>query len=111
MYPMRTGLAAVVTACALVVASAAPAADAKVNGLVTMRGKPVTGKITFHVDDQFVGAKVDADGRFQVKRVATGTYKVTIEGKGVPEKYTAEGLTQLTVDVKEGGNTFDFELQ
>jgi hypothetical protein len=113
MNPMRFVLAAVVATCGLVLASApaAIAADGTVDGRVTVRGKPFTGKIAFHLDDQFVGSKVNDEGKYKVKRVMVGKYKVTIEGKGVPEKFTTEDITPLTVEVKEGVNTFDFDLE
>ena len=69
------------------------------------------GKITFHLDDQFVGAKANEDGKFKVNRVLVGKYKVTIEGKGVPAKFASEDVSPLTVEVKVGANTFDFDLQ
>ena len=113
MHPMRFVLAVVVATCSLILASSpvAIAADGKVTGLITVRGKPITGKVTFHLDDQFVGSKVKEDGKYTVNRVMVGKYKVTLEGKGVPAKFTAEDITPLTVEVKEGANTFDFELQ
>ena len=112
MFPMRFVLVVVATFSLLLVsASAAIAADGKVNGLIVLGGKPIPGKITFHLDDQFVGAKVKEDGKFKVNRVLVGKYKVTIEGKGVPAKFTSEDVSPLTVEVKEGDNTFDFDLQ
>lgn len=113
MHPMRFLLAAVVATFGLGLVSApvAMAADGKLDGLVTMRGKPMTGKITFHSGDQFFGSKVNAEGKFKVDRAMVGTYKVTIEGKGVPAKYSSEDFSPLTVEVKEGDNTFDFEIQ
>ena len=76
-----------------------------------MRGKPIIGKITFHWDDQFVGAKVKEDGKFKVNRVMIGKYKVTIEGKDVPANFASEEDSSLTVEVKEGDNSFNFDLQ
>jgi hypothetical protein len=78
--------------------------------LITLRGKPLTGKVIFHLDDQFVGSKVKEDGKYLVSRVLVGKYKVTLEGQGVPAKFTSDDVTPLTVEVKEGANTFDFEL-
>jgi hypothetical protein len=102
-----------VATCGLVLASApaAIAADGKLDGRITVRGKPFIGKIAFHLDDQFVGSKVNDEGKYKVNRLMVGKYKVTVEGKGVPEKYTSDDLTPLTVDVQEGDNTFNFELQ
>lgn len=112
MFAMRLVFIVAATFSVLLAsASVAIAADGKVNGLIVLRGKPITGKITFHLDDQFVGAKVKEDGKFKVNRVLVGTYKVTIEGNGVPAKFTSEDVSPLTVEVKEGDNTFDFDLQ
>jgi len=112
MNRVRLALAAVVATCGFLMASvpAALAADGKVEGRITLQGKPVTGKVAFHLDDQFVGSKVNDAGNYKVNRVMVGTYKVTIEGKGIPAKFTSENVTPLTVEVKEGGNAFDFDL-
>ena len=113
MYPKRFLLAVVVATCGLLLASApaAMADDAKVNGSITVGGAPLAaGKVTFHLDDQFVGSKVK-DGKYTVNRVPVGKYKVTIEGKGVPAKFTSDDITPLRVEVKEGTNTFDFDLK
>ena len=114
MSPMRFLLAAVVVTGGWLLAAdpaATRPADAKVTGLITLNGMPITGKVTFHRDDQFVGSKVKDDGTFQVNRVVVGRYKVTLEGKGVPEKFTSEDITQLRVEVTEGVNKFDFHLR
>ena len=92
-------------------APAATADDGKVEGRITVRGKPLAGRVTFHLDDQFVGSKVNEVGKYKVNCVLVGRYKVTIEGKGVPAQFTFEDKTPLTVEVKEGGNTFDFALE
>lgn len=113
MYPVRSVLVAVVATCGLLIA-AAPAAladDAKVNGRITLHGKPATAKVAFYLDDQFVGSKVNDEGKYKINRVMVGKYKVTIEGKGIPAKFTSEDVTPLTVEVKEGSNTFDFDLK
>jgi hypothetical protein len=114
MYPMRFIMAAVVATGGLLLAAdpvATKSADGKVTGVITLRGKPLTGKVTFHLDDQFVGSKVKDDGTYKVHRVTVGKYKVTLEGKFVPARFTSEDITPLTVEVKEGDNTFDFNLQ
>jgi hypothetical protein len=92
-------------------ASTAVAGDARVSGVVTVDGKPLpAGKITFHLaDGEFVGAQVK-DGKYTVSRVPEGKCKVTIESKGVPTKYSSEATSALTVEVKEGPATFDFDL-
>jgi len=90
---------------------AAFAADGMVTGVITLKGKPLTGKIAFRWKDQFVGSKVQKDGTYAVDRLAAGTYTVTIEGKNVPEKFSSEEKSSLTVEAKVGDNVFDFDLQ
>ncbi len=86
-------------------------ADAKVTGLITRSGKPLTGKVTFHLDDQIVVAKIKEDGTYTLNRVLAGTYIATLEGNGVPAQFTVKDETPLRVEVKAGNNTFNFELQ
>ncbi len=90
--------------------NAAIAADLHFAGEVTIRGKPIAGTITLHLDDQFVGSKVK-DGKFKVNRIIVGKCRVTLEGKGVPAKYTSEDSTPLIIAVKEGANWHRFELE
>jgi hypothetical protein len=93
-----------------------PAADevktTTIRGLVIINGKPLAGRILFHLDKgQFVGAKLDEEGRFTIDRVPLGEQHVTVEGKGVPEKYASEKSSGLSVKVVEGENSFVFELR
>jgi len=67
-------------------------------------------KVTFHFGDEFVGAKIKDDGKYTVNRIAPGTYKVTIEGKHVPEKFTSDDRTPLVAEIKAGKNEIDFSL-
>jgi hypothetical protein len=96
----------------LLTASVASAADAKLSGMVTVKGKPLAvGKVTFHLDNgQFVGSKVK-DGKYEIDRVPTGTRKVTVEGEGVPAAYAREEATPLTVEVKEGKGAYDIIIR
>ena len=113
MDPMRVFVVAVVATCGLFLSSApaAMAADGKVTGTVTVGGTPLAaGKVTFHLDDEFVGSKIK-DGKYTVNRVPVGTYHVTFEGSGVPAKFTSDDIKLLKVEVKEGINVFDFALQ
>jgi hypothetical protein len=52
-----------------------------VEGAITLDGKPLpAARVFFHQKDgQFMGAKTNDEGKFRVKGVPTGTYKVTIE--------------------------------
>ncbi len=85
---------------------------AVVEGKVSLDGKPLTsGRIIFHQDNgQFIGAKINKDGTFKVDRVLVGKHRVTVEAKGVPEKYASEEVTALRVEVQDAKNVFNFEL-
>jgi hypothetical protein len=103
------------TVVALVLSAGALAADdvktTTIHGTVILDGKPFAGRILLHDDDgQFVGAKLDQEGKFAIKRVPIGAYRVTIEGKGIPPKYSADEASLLTVQVADGENRFNFEL-
>ncbi|MDY3552605.1 carboxypeptidase-like regulatory domain-containing protein [Gemmata sp. JC717] len=89
----------------LLFAPAAVAADGKVSGTVTVNGKPLAaGRVIFHLDgEQFVGCKVK-DGKYVIDRVPTGTRRVSIEGKGVPDTFGTE-VSPLVVEIREGQNS------
>lgn len=103
------------TLVALVLSTGVLAADdtktTTIHGTAVLDGKPLVGRILLHDGDgQFIGAKLDQAGKYTLKRVPLGAYRVTIEGKGVPQKYSADEATALTVQVVEGENSFNFEL-
>lgn len=114
---MRSGMAAGVILCGLLLISAASSdepkvVDAAIKGLVTVRGKPATGRIFFHLKDgQFVGCRLKDDGKFAIDRIPTGDYSVTVEGEGVPKKFSEESIAVLKAQVRAGKNEFDFNLQ
>jgi hypothetical protein len=112
-HHMKIFFAAVVAASGLLLAAAPAAndADVKVTGTVTINGKPLSAaKVAFHLDDEFVGAKTKVDGKYTVNRLAPGTFKVTIEGKHVPEKFASDDKTPLVAEIKAGKNVLDFAL-
>jgi hypothetical protein len=80
-------------------------------GKIVVGGKPLSaGKVTFYFDNgQFVGSKIK-DGEYAVDRVPVGTHRVTVEGKGVPLKYTSDDKSPLSVKVTQGAVTLDFDL-
>src|SRR4051794_32271410 len=93
------------TALVLDAGRPAPADEAypPVAGTVTVEGQPFAGgKITFYLGgDEFVGAKL-RDGRYKLTRLPAGTWRVGVEGEGVPAKYASEETTGLTVEVRGG---------
>lgn len=101
----------------VVLSAAQPAADlkpidGKVTGAITVAGAPLAkGRVFFHsARGQFVGSKVE-EGRFEVDRVPVGVHAVTIEGDGVPARYTFDDKSGLVVAVNAEANTIDFKLQ
>ena len=86
------------------------AEEAKVTGTVTYQGKPlIKGRIFFHLEDgQCIGAQIK-EGKYAITSIPKGTRSVTIEGKEVPAKYSEN--SSLIVNVAEGANDFNFELQ
>lgn len=110
---MRMGL---LTMCGLLFASnSVMAADAKVSGRIVVAGRPLGGgKIVLHLGNgEFLGTSVSKDGTyaFQKLTVPPAKYIVTIDSKGVAEKYKNEVVSPLRIDVREGENTFDFDLE
>lgn len=107
----RLAVAILVVASTATLRAADEVKTTTINGRVVLNGKPLEGRILFHLDKgQFVGATLDAEGRFTIDRVPLGDRQVTIEGKGVPEKYASEKQSGLKVQVVEGANEFQFEL-
>ena len=60
--------------------------------------------------ESYGGRFINKDGTFKVDRVLVGQHRVTLEGKGVPEKFASEEVTALRAEVKNGKNVFDFGL-
>ena len=112
MFPAKSILVALAAVCGLLFLPAVVrAADGKVQGMVTINGKPLaSGRIFFHLDNgQFVGARV-SNGRYTVDRVPVGKRKVTVEGMGVPARFKEEDRTPLVVTVKTGSAVHDIGL-
>ena len=102
-----------------------------VTGQVTLGGNPLTtGVVTLVNRDQGLGAssELDASGKYQIEAVPTGQYQVVIQGpeapspeemdegakieaSSVPPKYQAAETSGLSVEIAEGKNQADFELQ
>jgi hypothetical protein len=108
---MKIFIAAAISGLLLAAAPATKDTDAKVTGTITFNGKPLSAaKVTFHFGDEFIGAKIKDDGRYTVSRIAPGTYRVTIEGKYVPLKFTFDDKTPLVAEIEEGKNEMNFAL-
>lgn len=93
-----------------------PAAGAgQVTGAITLDGKPLAGgEIALVGADGLVhrGA-IKADGTYQVKDLAPGTFKITVKGDKavtVPKKYAEPSTSALTFEVRAGDNTLDIRL-
>jgi hypothetical protein len=117
MSTFRVSLVLALYTIAFFSSGARAADDTTVEGTVTLNGEPLpTGaRIFFHFGDgQFVGTKV-TDGKFKMKAVPAGTYKVTVEmlkeGKqALPARYSIEDKSELRVEVRKGANELNLEL-
>lgn len=91
--------------------SAAAEELCSLTGTITVDDKPLTsGRIIFHLDDdQFVGAKIKADGTYKVDRVPPGRHKISVEFPGVPARYAER--TALEVEVSGAKLTVDLHLK
>ena len=114
MFTARALLIALILGCGTLVIAAPPEtpAEGKVTGLATLRGQPVSKARFFlhYPDGQFLGAKINEEGRFTISHAPVGAYKVTIEGPDIPAKYSSDEKSGLVVEVREGENTFQFDL-
>jgi hypothetical protein len=95
------------------IAGTAAAADNQISGNVILNGAPIgSGIITLYLKNgEFVGTVIN-DGRYSFTKVQVppGSFNVTVEGKGNPEKYSLQNATPLKVEVVAGDNHFDFNL-
>jgi hypothetical protein len=96
------------------------AGTVSLSGHVTINGKPVEGGTVSlttagakAAEGEFAAALIHADGTYALKGsgLPPGQYAVAITGKGVPEKYGKADTSGLTVEVKPGAGTFDFDLK
>jgi hypothetical protein len=91
--------------------AAADEASSTVKGTVTLEGKPLaSGRIFFHLkNDQFVGGKIK-NGEYSVERVPAGKWRITVEGEGVPAKYSSDEKAILEVEVVANPGAYDIKL-
>jgi hypothetical protein len=115
MLPLLIRAALAIALATLVISQhslRAAEAFASVIGKVTVDGKPLAeGKILLHTDGVKPVEIPIKDGKYSADKVPTGLKTVTIEGKGVPAKYSSRETTSLTVEVKAGANELLFELK
>jgi hypothetical protein len=104
MRTLRFSMTLALVALAAVLLANHPAVadegSSTVKGTVTLEGRPLaSGRIFFHLkNDQFVGARIK-NGKYSVEKVPAGTWRITVEGEGVPAKYSSEEKTILNVEV------------
>jgi hypothetical protein len=93
--------------------TAAAEPSSTVKGIVTLEGKPLaSGRIFFHLkNDQFVGARIK-DGKYSVERVPAGTWRITVEGEGVPVRYSSDEKSGIEMKVVANAvpGTYDIKL-
>lgn len=84
----------------------------KASGRILVSGKPLAaGKITlYRGDGQFAGCKIK-EGHFKIDVIPSGEFTVVIEGATVPPKYGHEDKSPLRIQIKEGANQFDLDVQ
>ncbi|QDT95103.1 hypothetical protein [Gimesia aquarii] len=98
-----------------------PADSAKVSGLVTLNGKPVSGGEVGFFSLQFgmAGqAALDKEGKFTLSEpIAPGDYRIYfLSGdsrplNGMPAKYMSETSSDFSVTVKESDNQLTIDLK
>ncbi len=103
----------VLLACFSSASFAADEAATSLNDTITVDGlPPQRGRIFFFVDDdEFVGVRISKDGKFKLKHIPPGKYKVSIEGDGILPKYQSEVTSGLAVELKTGGTELEFVLR
>ena len=100
------------------------AASAKLEGVVTIDGKPLVGaKVSFHPSDEkgkVLTALTDDNGKYRLSvgkkdNAVPGTFRVTIEKKidgreTLPPGYSDKDKSALMTVIQKGGNVFDLVL-
>jgi hypothetical protein len=91
-----------------------------VSGKVTLDGKPLAApaKIGFgkptNADPKVSAFKSKIfsikEGKFE-GRLEPGKYRVSLRAPSVPQKYVSPQTSSLTAEVREGSNTFNFDLK
>ena len=94
-------------------------ATGKVSGEISLNGEPVSaGQVTLYSHGAGQSASGDVtDGRFMIDAVTPGTYIITLDAettegdaRKAPSKFSDRDKSPITVQVRTGENTFNFEL-
>jgi len=98
-------------AIAVVAPSGARAEVVAVQGKVTLNDEPLArGKVVFHLDNGKPFEIPIKDGAYSSDRVPIGQMPITVEGKGVPAKYTSAKTTPLRAVIKKPRNQINIAL-
>lgn len=126
-FELNTCIAA---AAAFAIAGCGGVSTGDISGEIKYAGKPLAGAtVTFYdANNKAPSAVIGEDGKYEVKKVATGVAKIAIVtplditfaggGEGLPKsktpaipaKYADREQSGLTVDVKSGAQVKDFIL-
>ena len=91
-----------------------------VSGTITYNGKPVAkGKIALLPRDpagqqatsQIIGGKYSLTSFALDDGAISGSYDVVLVSPSIPAKYQSQSTSGLTVVIRQGANTFDFDLK
>ncbi len=84
---------------------------ASISGVVTRRGKPLVAEIGLHSSGMIPFTTTTSnDGKYVLKNLPIGSYKITLNGNGVPPKYRNFEDSLFTCEVKNGVNPFDISI-
>ena len=88
------------------------AEEGTVQGKISLKGAPLAGgDIIFVAGGKETKGAIKANGTFEVKSLKPGSYKVAIKSLDVPVKYLDADKSGLTLEVKQGKQTHDIDLQ
>ncbi len=84
----------------------------QLNGKVTINGSPVKEGVIKLIDasGRSMESLIESDGAFKIVGITPGPHKVSIESRNAPGKYSNAETSGLSIDLKRGVNTHNFEL-
>jgi outer membrane biosynthesis protein TonB len=94
-----------------------PTSSKGTTGKVMLGGKPIkAGEVTFvttgKANPRVFTATLHADGTYSFdEALPAGKYVVTVNGKGIPDKFHTTTTSGLTFEVKAGTNNYDIDLK